>query len=265
MHSSEGIKHHVVLIHGTWANGNVWREFAEKLKQHGFTVHTPTLRHHELPLKEGAAKLGEVSLSDYVNDLGKLISQLDSPPIIIGHSLGGLLAQHVASRHLHKAMVLLAPSPTPGIFAAYPSSIRVFAKYIFRWGFWRKPMFPPDWETWTYGITNEQSLEIQREHYLQLCTDSGRVYFEMIFWFFDRYKRARLDSPPTGSRVLVLGGSQDKIVHQNVVRKTASLYPLSTHINVHGSDHLMIAGKYVDTVMEHIVDWLNTNHLLPRS
>jgi esterase/lipase len=45
---------HVVLIHGTWGRGDsladAWRAFEER----GFTVHTPTLRYHELPIEEGA-------------------------------------------------------------------------------------------------------------------------------------------------------------------------------------------------------------------
>ncbi|HCE6397600.1 alpha/beta fold hydrolase [Pseudomonas sp. P1B16] len=263
MQSKEVARHHVVLIHGTWANGGIWREFAEALRQHGFTVHAPTLRHHELPLSEGAAKLGRVSLSDYVDDLGELISQLDSPPIIVGHSLGGFLAQHVASRHPHKALVLLAPGPLPGIFGAYPSSLRIFAKYFLRWGFWRKPVLPPSWETWIYGITNEQPVEIQREHFAQLCADSGRVYYEMVFWFLDRQNRAKLDHTLIRTPVLVFGGSKDRAVHPNVARATAALYPLSTHVQLEESDHLMVAGRQAHVVMAHVIDWLAGIRLLP--
>ena len=43
---------HVVLIHGTWARGDGWGPAQTAFEERGFTVHTPTRRHHELPLQE---------------------------------------------------------------------------------------------------------------------------------------------------------------------------------------------------------------------
>ena len=39
----------IVLIHGTWCDGNVWGEFATGLRQMGYKVHTPSFRYHDLP------------------------------------------------------------------------------------------------------------------------------------------------------------------------------------------------------------------------
>ncbi|KZS60640.1 hypothetical protein A4G26_11425 [Mycobacterium kansasii] len=47
---------HVVLIHGVWGTADGWAPARAAFEQRGFTVHTPTLRHHELPLQEGAMK-----------------------------------------------------------------------------------------------------------------------------------------------------------------------------------------------------------------
>src|ERR1700692_3640698 len=42
---------HVVLIHGTWCRGDSWTPTRAAFEERGYTVHTPTLRHHELPLQ----------------------------------------------------------------------------------------------------------------------------------------------------------------------------------------------------------------------
>jgi pimeloyl-ACP methyl ester carboxylesterase len=87
---------HVVLIHGTWCRGDSWDPTSAAFEERGYTVHTPTLRHHELPLQEGAMKIVPLSMRDYTDDLVALVDSLDSPPLIVGLSLGGLPAQLAA-------------------------------------------------------------------------------------------------------------------------------------------------------------------------
>jgi pimeloyl-ACP methyl ester carboxylesterase len=55
-------------------------------EERGFTVHTPTLRYHELPIDEGAPLIAPLSLRDYADDVVGLVDSLDSPPLIVGHS-----------------------------------------------------------------------------------------------------------------------------------------------------------------------------------
>lgn len=73
---------HVILVHGTWGNGDHWTEARAAFEARGFMVHTPTLRHHELPLLAGATKVATVSLTDYTDDLVELCDSLDSPPLL---------------------------------------------------------------------------------------------------------------------------------------------------------------------------------------
>ena len=81
---------HVVLIDGTWCRGDSWGPTRAAFEERGYTVHTPTLRHHELPLREGAMKVAPLSMRDYTDDLVALVDSLDSPPLLVGLSLGGL-------------------------------------------------------------------------------------------------------------------------------------------------------------------------------
>ena len=83
---------HVVLIHGMWSRGEQYAPARAAFEERGYVVHTPTLRHHELPLHECAMKIASLSLRNYTDDLVTLVASLDSPPLLVGHSLGGLLA-----------------------------------------------------------------------------------------------------------------------------------------------------------------------------
>src|ERR1700760_3758354 len=109
---------HVVLIHGTWARGDGWGAARTAFKERGYTVHTPTLRHHELPVREGAMKIAPLSVRDYTDDIVALVDSLDSPPLRGGLSLGGLRAQLAAAQPRHAGVFPACPVPAAGILAA---------------------------------------------------------------------------------------------------------------------------------------------------
>ncbi len=85
------------------------------------------------------ACLGTTSLLDYAEVLDGEIKQLRDKPIVMGHSMGGLLAQMLGARGLAEALVLLTPASPAGIVAITPSVIRSFWSIQTKWGWWRKP------------------------------------------------------------------------------------------------------------------------------
>ena len=66
------------------------------------------------PATPASAVVG-VSMSDYAADIAKLCDGLPEPPVLLGHSMGGLVAQLAARRAEIRALVLLAPSPPWGV------------------------------------------------------------------------------------------------------------------------------------------------------
>src|SRR3954463_7338080 len=116
---------HVVLIHGMSGCGDYLAPAGIAFEERGYTVHIPTLRHHELPLDEGAAKIASLSLRHYSDDLVELVDSLDSAPLLVGHSMGGLLAQLVAGRTRHAGVVAACTSPPAGLYSVSPMLLRL--------------------------------------------------------------------------------------------------------------------------------------------
>src|SRR5689334_6094362 len=102
-------RRHVVLIHGSWSRGDQLAPAKEAFENRGYTVHTPTLRYHELPLRDGAAKIASLSIRDYTDDLVACVAGLSSPPLLVGHSQGGLIAQLVAAKTSHVGLIAACP------------------------------------------------------------------------------------------------------------------------------------------------------------
>ena len=94
---------HVVLIHGSWSRGEQWAPARGALEERGYTVHSPTLRHHELPLPEGGSTIAPLSLRDYTDDLVALIASLDSPPLLVRHSLAASWSSWLVAARTHHA------------------------------------------------------------------------------------------------------------------------------------------------------------------
>ena len=115
----------IVMIHGMWGGGWFWENFKTFFERQGYQCLTPTLRYHDAdPQDDPDPRLGTTSLMDYARDIEDQISALGERPILMGHSMGGLLAQILGSRGLAQALVLLTPASPSGINAR--GSIRDF-------------------------------------------------------------------------------------------------------------------------------------------
>lgn len=246
---------HIVLIHGTWCHSQTWGEFATGLEKFQLHVHTPSLRFHDLSYEECFQKVGRVSLRDYVDDLVTYISQLDEQPIILGHSLGCLIAQLVATRVPVKGMILMGPAPTPDIFAFYPTMVKSFIKHFLRWGFWKKPM-PPYKKPFFKYCMNEQEQAAKEAIFAQLVPESGLVYTQMALPFLDKTRAAYVDYTKITCPVLVITGSNDKMTVSAIARKTAKHYQNSILVSITGADHMYCSGKYMSTTLDIIESWL---------
>ncbi len=252
---------HIVLIHGTWGNASNWSEMRSQLEARGFTVHTPTLRFHELGFLECAMEVGSVSLQDYVGDLVAYIEALDHTPIIAGLSMGGLLCQLVAARCKHRGVVCFSPAPAWGMFNLYPSMVRIFHYYTNQWAFWRKPLYP-SWEEFRWGIVNEQTEQKAKEYFLACVPESGKAYFEMGFWYFDSKRRSHVDIDKIQAPVLVFVGQKDRVVAPRIGRLTAKRYgDKATLIELPEADHCMVIGEQLQNVMSEFDQWLERHHI----
>ncbi|WP_331737634.1 alpha/beta fold hydrolase [Streptomyces sp. NBC_00019] len=104
----------VVFIHGTWLHALSWESWAERFASRGFLSFTPgwpgepaTVREMRNP-SETLAGMGLDVLTDHY---AEIVRSFETAPVIVGHSVGGLIAQHLIGANLGRAAVAIAPSP----------------------------------------------------------------------------------------------------------------------------------------------------------
>jgi non-heme chloroperoxidase len=251
----------IVMIHGMWASGDIWDGYKDYFEAQGYRVIAPTLRLHGEKYKAVAPQeLGTVSILDYADDLEKEIRALNEKPIIIGHSMGGLIAQILASRGLASKLVLLTSAPPAGVLALRPST-RTFFSVLSRWAFWKKPMRLSFNEA-KYGILNLLTPEQQIAEYATYSFESGQAAFEIAFWPLDAHKATFVETKAVTCPVLVVSCGQDKIVPASVVKQIAQKYQKTTDVTYKefpNFAHAIHQQKEWQEIASYAADWIKTH------
>lgn len=108
----------LLMIHGAYAGSWCWEGyFLPYFTEAGWDVHVPSLRGHAGSM--GREKLDHFGIDDYVKDILDMMADLPEPPILIGHSMGGLVAQRVAKQAKVAGLVLLASVAPYGVAASF--------------------------------------------------------------------------------------------------------------------------------------------------
>lgn len=214
----------IVFIHGMWSKPMVWEFYRPRFEAAGFETHAPALRFHDGPPGGPAPEgLGALSLKAYVSDLSDFITSLPEKPVLVGHSMGGLLSQILASRGLARAAVLLTPAAPAGILTVTPSVFVIFFRQMARWGFWRKATFP-SYRIVRWGILHEISEDEARLVYDEMMWESGRATAEIAYSWLDPGKASRVPAESVTCPLLLIAGGRDRITPASVCRKVARRY-----------------------------------------
>jgi non-heme chloroperoxidase len=108
----------VVFIHGLWLLPSSWAAWAEFFGQAGYAPLTPDWPDDPLTVEQARAEpeaLAGKSLKQVADHTAEVIAALDTKPVIMGHSTGGLLAQMLAGRGLSAATVAIDPGVFRGV------------------------------------------------------------------------------------------------------------------------------------------------------
>ncbi len=247
----------IFMIHGMWGGAWYWTNYKIFFEQEGFNCVTTTLRYHDVnPQDPPNVKLGITGLLDYAADLEREIRLLDEKPVIMGHSMGGLLAQILGSLGLAEALILLAPASPAGINAIRPSVVKSFLSIQTKWGFWKKPMRQTFGEA-VYSMLHLMPPEDQKRTYEKFVYESGKAVFEIGYWFFDSSHASKVDESNVKCPVLIVAGKEDRITPVSVIKKVAEKYnTVSTFKVFENHAHWVIAEPGWEEIAKYSLGWL---------
>ena len=251
------LKPTLFCIHGYWATPATFTGLKTRFEAAGYRVVTPALPFHDrdpaLPPPPG---LGAVTIEDYAGFLAAEIAQIAGPVILVGHSMGGMLAQIVAARVPHAGLVLLSTAATASTAVPALNTIRTMAGVVLKWGWWAEPT-RIDYDHWRWGIGNGVPEAIARAEYAALVWDSGRVMAEMTLPGLSTTGATKIDYSKLDKPALVIVGADDRTTVPGISRATArKLKGTVDYHEIADCGHWLFWGETEVRVGDWIAEWL---------
>lgn len=249
----------VVMIHGMMGGAWCWENYRPFFEERGYRCVVPVLRYHDMdPGDKPDPRLGQTGLLDYAADLEEEIKKLDSPPILVGHSMGGLLAQMLGAGGLARAVVLLTPAAPHGIFMLQYSVIKSFFGLLKRWKSWALP-FRVTYSQAVYAMFHLLPVPERKRLYNKLVYESGLAAFQIGLWFLDPEGTSKVDETKVTCPVLVIGAAKDRVTPASAVRKVAAKYAkVSTYREYENFSHWVIGDPGWEKIADYVCDWLES-------
>lgn len=245
--SSTVSKAPVLLIHGMFGGAWYWDGYQNLLARHGYESHAINLRGHHgsRPVRD----IGRVTVQMYVADALEVVRTLRDP-IVIGHSMGGLIAQKVAEDGGCRAVVLMAAAPPRWIPVASWLLMRKELKYA-RELFGRKPLLP-DRRDADALMFNRTPLADRDLFYSRLVPESGRAGLDLALGVVG------VRAPRVTAPVLVVTGTDDHFIVPRVARALARKYKATLREYDSFAHHIMSEPGWEEPADE-IIEWMDAH------
>lgn len=255
----------IVFVHGAWLNSRSWENFITYFEGQGYTCLAPEWPYRDKPVEELRAntppELAEVGVKELVDHYEAIIRELPEPPVLIGHSFGGLIVQQLLDRGWGKVGVALDPAAPEGVLAVDWNVLQANSGVLFKWMGWNKVLhlsFPE----FQFAFVNTFPEAEQKKYYDRyVVPETGRVFFQEAFAQLDPHHAVKVNFKNT-ERVplLLIAGELDHIVPAHVVKSTYHHYKPSTaqtdFKEFAGRAHLLIAQEGWEEIAGYIANWL---------
>ncbi|MDR2207535.1 MAG: alpha/beta hydrolase [Azoarcus sp.] len=238
----------ILFIHGAYIAAWCWEEhFLPWFARRGWAAYAVSLSGHGQ--SPGREHLDSLSLSHYVANIVEAVATLPAPPILIGHSMGGMVVQKYLEQAAAPAAVLMASVPPQGLIS---SALGMFftapqlltdLNRIMGGG-------DPGIDSLRQALFHQPiSAEKLRRYWEQSQPESHRALWDMTF--FDLPNTSRVYRSP----MLVLGAQYDRLFSPGQVQSTANAYGTRPEIFLN-MGHAMMLERDWEKVAIRIDEWL---------
>jgi pimeloyl-ACP methyl ester carboxylesterase len=252
----------IVLIHGMWMTPRSWDNWVDHYNDRGYRAIAPGwpgVKDPEETRRDPSALKG-LGLARMVDNYDQIIRGLDRPPIIIGHSFGGLVTQLLLDRGLGAAGVVIGTAPPKGVILLPASTLRSALPGL-KNPFNRNGLAPLTRKQFHYRFTNtlsrEESDRIYDEHYIP---GTNRAFFEAAYANFFPSSPAKVDFRNAArAPLLVLIGGEDHIsppaVNKTIVKLQRRAPSVTESKEYPGRPHFMAGMDGWEEIADDALNW----------
>ena len=239
----------ILFVHGMFHGAWCWSEhFLPFFARNGYRAYALSLRGHGA--SEGRDRLFRTSLADYVADVAQTVGQMDQLPVLVGHSMGGMVVQKYLETDEAPGAVLMASGPPRGILGV---GLRYFLRHPLvmlranlTFNLYHLVSTP---RLVREGLFSADMPEEQITAYSsRLQEESFRAMIDMCALNLPRPERVK-------APVLVLGAVNDRALSSGDVESTARVYDTQPEFFADMAHNMMLEAGW-QLVAERIVAWM---------
>lgn len=240
----------ILFIHGAWQASWVWEDYMSFFSEQGYNCYALTLSGHNS--EDSTKKINRYSFKNYMADVADALQQFETAPIIIAHSMGGLIIQKLLQKQkCCSKLVLLTSLPPSGALRA--TFKLLFRKYYTLWSILSLNLYKlvSNTERASWIFFSKELDKKKREIYShKFVGESFPAFLALLFPMIR--KKYHLETP-----TLVLGAKEDNIVSPKEIQYTANYYQASYHL-FENSGHALMLDTEAPQAAKQILDWLKT-------
>lgn len=261
----------ILLVHGLWLLAGSWQPWEALLEERGYAAMSVDWPGDPEGVEAARAEpqaLAGTTVTQVADHVADVIAQLDRRPVVIGHSLGGLLAQVVAGRGLALATVAIDPAPFKGVLPLPLSALRASFP-VLRNPANRNRAVTLTLEQFTYGFANAvakaEAASLYEEHHVAA---PGRPLFEAALANLSWARGTAVDTKnPDRGPLLIISGGEDRTVPwplANAAYKKQAKNPGVTDIvEIEGVGHSLVIDSNWKPVADSALTFLNRHEVTP--
>jgi pimeloyl-ACP methyl ester carboxylesterase len=253
----------ILLIHGLWVTPSSWQKFQRQYEILGHKVIAsawPGINKDVASMRRDPSGLNGIGIEEVVAHYTKILRSLPEPPIIMGHSYGGLITQLLMDRGLGVAGVAIDSVPPKGILVLPLSTYLALTPAFLQPSTFKKTFIFTFKKWWKVFANTLSEAEARVEYEREVIPASGRSIFQAALSNLTPTSLATINFA-NGSRapLLFIGGEKDVIMPAALTRKNFKKYQASSAVTEHkefpGRSHYIIAEKGWEEVADYALKW----------
>jgi len=206
----------VVFVHGLWLLPSSWDRWVELFEDAGYIGVTPGWPDDPESVEDARAHpevFAGKGIGDVADHQEGIIRRLDTKPVIVGHSFGGLLTQILAGRGLAAASVAISPAPFRGVLPLPISALRSGTP-VLRNPANRNRAVPLTYDQFRYGFANAVDEDEAKQLYETYSVPGpGEPVFQAAAANFNPWSEAKVDTKnPERGPLLIISADADHTV-----------------------------------------------------
>jgi len=253
----------IVLIHGFWVTPRSWEHWITRYESQGHRVLAPAYPGLEVEveaLNEDPSPLEALTVPAIVEHLEGVVGALDSPPILIGHSAGGVFTQILLDHGFGAAGVAISSAPTEGVPVVPLSQIKATFPVLKNPANRHRavPFTPKQWHyAFANTLSEEESLALYERYAIPA---SGKIFWESALATLQPGHQGSYVNYKNDERapLLFISGSEDHLMPPKVQRSNLKHYKSDTVTEIkeyEGRDHAIVAEPGWEEVADHALSW----------